>query len=106
LTDGWKIVINFQICKSQHIQAKCLQILCADPVIFDQTRFIVMLASVQFNHQPRLGAVKVYDIAADNALTIPLRPSCAQKIIPQMPFLGRRLVAHLRRAGTKFFVAR
>ena len=88
LADGLKAAVNILVGETEYFQAIFLK---TSTSLFVILHFLghIMLRAIQFHHQLRMMAVKIYYIAANGLL--PLKPwgILTQKLKPKSIFLGR-----------------
>ena len=81
-----KIPIHIPVGESQHFQSKSLQICGAFCIICDSLCLIV-LRTIQFNHQLCASTVEIHNKFADDPLFVYFYWVFAQKKIPELAFM-------------------
>ena len=82
-----KIPIHIPVRESQNLQAKSLQI-CGTFYIICNSLCLIVLRTIQFNHQLCGSAVEIYNESPNNPLFVYFYWIFSQKKIPQFSFMG------------------
>ena len=102
IADTSKLSCYFQIGETQNLKSAVFQITCPDKIILLLFRIIV-LRTIQFDHQLRLVTVEIHNVVANFILPAELKVVMSKEVIPKKVFFLRLVFFSISEKGVSDF---